>query len=176
MGRKCSLERQSVNISCWHFAIANRLLLAIYLNLQLTHSKSTLSQLVLPSDLSFVIALFGIHCCLLSWTVLWVSTCAVADSICELLKWSSFLLQQLPYTSHLHGTTFPSKAVFSVLPSGSGQRACSSGDLLSLFYFVGAAMAAAIPVFLPCLLFPFSLLRSSSGIRSIWLYHLSEYF
>lgn len=44
------------------------------------------------------------------------------------------------------------------------------------FTFVETAMAAALPIFLPCLLFLFSLLLSPSGIPSIWLCHLSECF
>lgn len=120
-GKEMLFGRQRVTISCWHFAIANRILLAIYLHFQLTHSESTLSQLMFLCGLSSVIALLGIHRCLLSWTILWVSTYTVADSICELLKWSSFPLQQLPYTSRLCDTTLPCKAAFSVVPSGCGR-------------------------------------------------------
>lgn len=81
-----------------------------------------------------------------------------------------------PSITHLHGTTFPCKAVFSILPFVFGHRACSQGDLLSLFHLCRSSCGSCHSHILPCPLLSFSLLCSPSGIHSIWLYHLSEHF
>lgn len=160
----------------------NMLLLAIYLGLQLTHSESTLSQFMPLCGQSFFIALFGTHHCPPSWISLRVSVSTLTDL--PAMSSRSALLRSLsnscsssePSITHLHGTTLPCKAVFSVLHFGFGHGACSWGDLLSLFYLCRSSYGSCYSHILPCSLFYFSLLCSPSGIHSIWLYHLSEHF